>query len=162
SGSRWQAHATFTADDQGSVDVSRTAPTEGTYDGVAPMGLVWSAEPLASAVSPLPPVGAVMHPGFVDLEAKGLDGTGGRPTIERRVAGPGVSRHPIRSSGVVGTLFLPPGDEPNAAVMVLSGGGGGINEEGGAIMASRGYAALALGYFGLEGLPRGLVNIPLE
>jgi dienelactone hydrolase len=33
---------------------------------------------------------------------------------------------------------------------------------GGAILASRGYAALALGYFRVEGLPRGLVNIPLE
>jgi hypothetical protein len=47
-------------------------------------------------------------------------------------------------------------------VIVLSGGGGGIDEHRGAILASHGYAALSLGYFNVEGLPRGLVNIPLE
>src|SRR5215510_16135680 len=30
------------------------------------------------------------------------------------------------------------------------------------MLASHGYAALNLGYFRMEGLPRGLVNIPLE
>jgi fermentation-respiration switch protein FrsA (DUF1100 family) len=45
---------------------------------------------------------------------------------------------------------------------VLNGGGGGIDEYRGAILASHGYAALSLGYFGMDGLPRGLVNIPLE
>jgi len=47
-------------------------------------------------------------------------------------------------------------------MMLVSGGNGGIPEGRAAILASHGYAALALGYFGVEGLPRGLVNIPLE
>jgi len=46
--------------------------------------------------------------------------------------------------------------------MVVSGGGGGIDEFRGAILASHGYAALALGHFAVEGRPRSLVNIPLE
>jgi len=73
-----------------------------------------------------------------------------------------VTRHIVREAGIVGGLFLPPGDGPRPAVMVVSGGGGGIPELRAAILASHGYAALALGYFAVEGLPRGLVNIPLE
>ena len=108
------------------------------------------------------PTISIMRPWFVQLEATGVDGTRAEFTFERRVAGPGVTRHPIRSDGIVGTLFLPPGDGPHPAVVVLNGGGGGIDEYRGAILASYGYAALNLGYFGMEGLPRGLVNIPLE
>jgi dienelactone hydrolase len=109
-----------------------------------------------------PPDDFIMRPWLVHLEATSADGTRAEFTFERRVAGPGVTRHPVRTEGIVGTLFLPPGDGPHPAVIVLNGGGGGIDEYRGAILASHGYAALNLGYFAMEGLPRGLVNIPLE
>jgi acetyl esterase/lipase len=159
--SRWQAHATLTSDDKGSVEIARQAPVGGTYDGVSAMGLFWSAERLPGDLRPAP-VGSIMWPRLVHLEATARDGTRARMTLERRVAGPGVTRQAIRTDGIVGTLFLPPGAGPHPAVIVLSGGSGGIEEYRGAILASHGYAALALGYFNAEGLPRGLVNIPLE
>ena len=159
--SRWQARATFMSDDDGCVHVARQAPVSGTYDGVSAMGLIWSAERLPGE-SKTPPADFVMQPWFVKLEATSPDGTRAELTLDRRVAGPGVTRHPIRMEGIVGTLFLPPGDGPHPAVIVLGGGGGGIDEYRGAMLASHGYAALNLGYFAMEGLPRGLVNIPLE
>ena len=159
--SRWQAHATFMSDDDGCVYVARQAPVSGTYNGVSAMGLIWSAERLPGETR-TPPADFIMQPWFVQLKATSLDGANAELTLERRVAGPGVTRHPIRSEGIVGTLFLPPGDGPHPAVIVLNGGDGGIDEYRGAILASRGYAALNLGYFAMEGLPRGLVNIPLE
>jgi dienelactone hydrolase len=158
---RWRATATFMSDDDGCVHVARQAPVSETYDGVSAMGLIWSAERLPGEAK-TPPVDSMMQPWFVQLEATSLDGTRADLTLERRVAGPGVTRHAIRSDGIVGTLFLPPGDDPHPAVIVLNGGGGGIDEYRGAILASHGYAALNLGYFAMEGLPRGLVNIPLE
>jgi len=159
--SRWQARATFMSDDDGCVYVTRQAPVSGTYDGVSAMGLIWSAERLPGEAK-TPPADFIMQPWFVQLEATSLDGTRAELTLERRVAGAGVTRYPIRTEGIVGTLFLPPGDGPHPAVMVAGGGGGGIDEYRGAILASHGYAALNLGYFAMEGLPRGLVNIPLE
>ena len=159
--SRWQARATYMSDDDGCVYVARQAPMFGTYDGVSAMGLIWSAERLPGEARK-PPADFIMQPWFVQLEATSLDGTRAELTFERRVAGPGVTRHPIRTEGIVGTLFLPPGDGPHPAVIVVTGGGGGIDEYRGAILASHGYAALNLGYFAMEGLPRGLVNIPLE
>jgi len=159
--SRWQARATFMSDDDGCVYVARQAPVSGAYDGVSAMGLIWSAERLPGDAK-APPADFIMLPWFVQFEATSPDGTRAEFTFERRVAGPGVTRHPIRTEGIVGTLFLPPGAGPHPAVIVLNGGDGGIDEYRGAILASHGYAALNLGYFAMEGLPRGLVNIPLE
>ena len=159
--SRWQGRATYMSDDNGCVYVARQAPVSGTYDGVSAMGLIWSAKRLPGETKP-PPADFIMQPWFVQLEATSPGGMRAELTLERRVAGPGVTRHAIRSDGIVGTLFLPPGDGPHPAVIVLNGGDGGIDEYRGAILASRGYAALNLGYFAMEGLPRGLVNIPLE
>ncbi len=161
SGSRWRAHATFLSDNDGCVYVARQAPVSGTYDGVSAMGLIWSAERLPGEVQ-TPPADFIMQPWFAELEATSPDGVRAELTLERRVAGPGVMRHPIRTEGIIGTLFLPPGKGPHPAVIVLTGGGGGIDEYRGAVLASHGHAALNLGYFAMEGLPRGLVNIPLE
>ena len=159
--SRWQGRATFMSDDDGCVYVARQAPISGTYDGVSAMGLIWSAE-LLPGQSKMPPPGTIMQPKLIKLEATSPDGIRAELTLSRHVAGPGVTRHPIRTEGIVGTLFLPPNSGPHPAVIVLNGGDGGIDEYRGAILASHGYAALNLGYFGMDGLPRGLVNIPLE
>jgi dienelactone hydrolase len=80
----------------------------------------------------------------------------------RGLATPGVTRRVIRDDGIVGTLFLPPGEGRRRAVIVLGGSSGGVWEARAALLASHGYAALALGYFRMPELPQGLVNIPLE
>ncbi len=71
-------------------------------------------------------------------------------------------RQPVRGGGLVGTLFLPFNSAPRAAVLALGGAGGGLSEGAAETFASEGFAALALAYFGLDGLPRELVEIPLE
>src|SRR5215470_1037193 len=161
SGSRWQAEATFVSDENGRVDVAQQAPVSGSYDGVAPMGLFWSMARLPGEALPIP-VDTMMRPFRVRLEAKSAAGVTAAAEFERRVAMPGVTRQPIRTAGLVGTLFLPPGDGRFPTVIVVSGGGGAIEEFRAAVLASHGYAGLALAYFAQPGLPRGLVNIPLE
>lgn len=47
-------------------------------------------------------------------------------------------------------------------IIVLSGSNGGLSENRAQLLASHGFAVLALGYFGVEGLPDLLENIPLE
>ena len=71
-------------------------------------------------------------------------------------------RQPVREGGLVGTLFLPAASDPRAAMLALGGAGGGLSEGGAETFASEGFAALALAYFGIEKLPRELVEIPLE
>jgi hypothetical protein len=84
------------------------------------------------------PPEAIMMPLPIHLEAEGADGWRAEAAIDRRIAGPGVTRHVIRSDALVGTLFLPAGPGPHPAVLVVSGGGRGISEFRGAILASRG------------------------
>lgn len=70
----------------------------------------------------------------------------------------------IREGGLVASLWLPEAAEPAPGILLLGGSGGGIGwqDHVGERLASQGFAALALGYFGLEGLPDELERIPLE
>jgi len=63
---------------------------------------------------------------------------------------------------VVGALYLPAGPGPHPAVMTVSGSSGGISREEAALLASRGFACLALAYFNYPGRPPELVDQPLE
>jgi hypothetical protein len=112
---RWQSRATFISDNDGQVDVAHQAPVSGTYEGIAPMGLFWSMDRLPSDAGPAPP-GAIMLPVPIRLEAEATDGRRAEITIVRGIAGPGVTRQVIRTDGLVGTLFLPPGAGPHRAV----------------------------------------------
>jgi dienelactone hydrolase len=77
-----------------------------------------------------------------------------------------VTETHVRTDGLVGELFLPPGGGRKLpAVIVLGGSEGGLGAGGAVIarlIADRGYAALQLGYFGGPGLPPKLERIPLE
>ena len=158
----WHATARFQADPQGLVDLRRDAPLQGSYAGVSAMGLIWSQSPEAPGAS---------REVFADRPAAALtttvellrqDGSGLRTALVQRLQTEGVTRRELREEGLVGTLFLPLGAGPHPVVMVLNGSGGGINEPRAALYASRGYAALALGYFKAPGLSDYISNTPLE
>jgi dienelactone hydrolase len=71
-------------------------------------------------------------------------------------------RTEVRHGGLVATLFQPPGPGLHPAVVVLGGSDGGLWELPAALLASHGFSALALAYFGLDPLPPELVEIPLK
>lgn len=73
-----------------------------------------------------------------------------------------VHRRPVERKDLAGTLFHPAESGPRPAVLVLGGSDGGLMEGSAQRLASEGYAALALAYFGAEGLPHELVEVPLE
>lgn len=70
----------------------------------------------------------------------------------------------VRHEGLVATYLRPKGDRVIPAVLVVGGSEGGLKsaESLAYRFAERGYASLAVAYFGAEGLPQSLVNIPLE
>lgn len=71
----------------------------------------------------------------------------------------------VRDDGLVATWFAPaPTSEPGPALLVLGGSEGGkeMSTRMAAALHARGYATLALAYFGDEGLPEQLLEIPLE
>ncbi|ALS60637.1 acyl-CoA thioesterase/bile acid-CoA:amino acid N-acyltransferase family protein [Pandoraea norimbergensis] len=186
----WHAEATFEADAEGCVDVARDAPVAGSYQGVSAMGLIWSQVPedgKSRDVFPQPVSAPLVTTVVAQADAVVADGTSAHASaadagtdvsaagaaaasasvsasvsFTQRLAAEGVTRREVREDGLVGTLYLPPGDGPHPAVMILNGSGGGINEPRAALYASHGYAAFALGYFKTPGLSDYISNTPLE
>ena len=70
----------------------------------------------------------------------------------------------VRENGLVANFHRPSTSGTRPGIIILGGAGGGLNSPSavGSLLAERGYAALALAYFGLEHLPDQLQEIPLE
>jgi dienelactone hydrolase len=158
----WRAHATFVADSTGQVDVAAQAPVNGTYSDADAMGLVWSMQLAADEPNQAPFFRSLPTPLPIEFVAEVDDAPAAHATAERLYAADGVERIEVRDEGLVGTLFVPPGDGPHPVVINLSGSGGGLSESGAALYASHGYAGFALAYFNYSDLPADLIEIPLE
>jgi dienelactone hydrolase len=152
-----RSDAVFETGDDGSVDLSTAAPTGGTYEGVDPMGLIWS---MRVAGEPDPAAGfnaAALPPASVTFSASGV-----ARTVDRLRVPDGIERVVASGDGLVGTLFHPAGGGPHPGIILLGGAEGGLHELDAALLAGYGFAVLALAYFGAPGVPPELVNIPLE
>lgn len=73
-----------------------------------------------------------------------------------------VTTQRVDAHGLVGVLCAPRAPGPAPGVLLLGGSEGGLHERDARALASEGFTALALAYFGASGLPQGLVDIPLE
>ena len=161
----WRSAGVFRADGHGEVDLQRDAPIRGSYADVSAMGLIWSQAPEQVGASRdvfADEPAAALSTG-ITVQRHGSLPLHGR--LVQRLAGAGVTRRELREDGLVGTLFLPPDradGRAHPAILVLNGSGGGINEPRAALYASRGYAALALGYFKAPGRPDYISATPLE
>jgi dienelactone hydrolase len=157
-GENWSSSAVFRADAQGQVDVATQKPLAGSYAEADGMGLFWSLLPERD-IDPFIVQG--LEPLQITFLAEVEGEIIAQETVERRMVAPEVTRTEVREDGLVATLFEPPGG-PHAGLIVCGGSDGGLRENYAALLASHGYCTLALAYFGVESLPRALVNIPLE
>lgn len=157
----WESKATFVVDKDGVVDPAVQAPVTGSYEGVDPAGLFWSMKPV-SELKPGGAFGKSLTPQKMTAHLEIREIRLAMKSFERLKVAPGVVRREIREDGIVGTLFLPEGEGERPGIIVLGGSEGGTYEPSAAMYASRGFVTLALAYFGIEDLPRELVNIPVE
>jgi dienelactone hydrolase len=160
-GGRWRSEARFAAGPEGALDLGRVAPLSGSYDRADPLGLLWSMGPPKGEKDPR---FRMPWDGFdVELEAV-ADGERASATVRRRFAAAGVERVDIEDRDLAAALFLPPAPGPRPGVAMFHGSGGGIAglAPSGALLASHGFAALVVGYFGVPGRPQTLCEVPLE
>ena len=165
-GNRWRSEATFAADADGRVDTVTAKPTKGTYASSDGSGLLWSmayATPDGTPDLFIPSP----FPSAVAIEASVGTATLTR-TIVRRGAANGVHQIELRDDTLVARLFLPDSATIPAsglpAVALFHGSEGGLDSQSSnaALLASHGYAAMVVAYFGAQGLPEQLVEIPVE
>lgn len=164
-GQRWESYAVFETDARGTVEVAARAPLSGTYAGVDPMGLVWSALPASGVEGAQAYRQATLAPRRLTFVAEVAVAAVATADLERLSVAPEVIRSQANEQGLYGTLFRPAGPGPHPAVLVLGGSEGGLGVvvlRTAALLASHGYAALVLAYFGGGTLPLRLENVPLE
>ncbi|XP_065130843.1 peroxisomal succinyl-coenzyme A thioesterase-like isoform X4 [Paramisgurnus dabryanus] len=151
----WEAFGHYISDEHGTVTVSKDESLGGTYEGTEPMGLLWSMRPVPGSRSGLRlRKKDVLSPMVVHISlysghiSEGFSKQTALATsvTERWFIAPGVQRVDVREKGVRGTLFFPPGPGPYPGVMDLWGGGGGLVEYRSALLASHGFASMALEY----------------
>jgi dienelactone hydrolase len=155
----YSSWAEFEAGANQIVDPSKQSPLAGTYQGVDPFGLWWSMVSVPERLFPrnLRPV-----PTFISAEIAGKRVA--QTELTRLRIAPEVRVESVRSGALIATLFFPDALARAPGVMVLGGSEGGLSlaEEHAALLASHGFAALAVSYFAVAGLPPRLVQIPLE
>jgi hypothetical protein len=150
-GADWRSEATYRSDAGGVVDLAATGD---------PMALWWDMTPVAGTVGQSDDATAAALPSALDVLVGGA--TVASVGFARAFAAPGVRRIDLTEDGLAGALFLPPDEGPHPAVVTLAGSGGGILASEAALLASRGFAALALAYFNFPGRPAQLAGQPLE
>jgi dienelactone hydrolase len=157
-GVEWYSTMTFAADATGTVDLSEQAPDSGAYDGVAPMGWLWSMRSDADV-----PFATLTAPEVtVDLAANAA-GKRAERSITRVLYDDGLTVHRVEREGLVGTLYVPSSDGPHPGVLSLHGSGGPSSGRFPRLLASHGFATFAVEYFGdAEPLPDRLARIPLS
>jgi dienelactone hydrolase len=152
----WSSEALFKADRAGMVLLHRDAPLSGSYETIDPMGLFWSMRHPTFAGACRTPNPKIEFQLWVDGNLKKS------LPIERHSLRGDINRTEIREKGLVGTLFTPPASRASSAIIVLGGSSGGLAEGRAAMLANRGFSALALAYFAYPGLSEQLEEIPLE
>jgi dienelactone hydrolase len=156
-----RSEARFTADSTGTVDPARHPSIGGSYTGVEPHGLWWSI-----GLSHTDLATETLEPWTVSLTATGAAGATWESSgsLVRRKAALSVRQLEVTSGRLRGIAFIPDGPGPFPSVLLFSGSGGGLAtvQCQASLLASRGFATLALAYFNYADLPAELVEIPLE
>ncbi|XP_063816382.1 acyl-coenzyme A amino acid N-acyltransferase 2-like isoform X2 [Pseudophryne corroboree] len=167
-GQIFSSRAFYRSDMEGKVNLESSPAIGGDFEGVYPMGLFWSLKPSIPFFR-LIKRDVMGSPWYIHLELypyqviSPLHEETPRVSkiIERWYVSPGVQRLHIRKGRVRGALFLPPGEGPFLGVVDMFGGIGGLTEFRSSLLASRGFAALALAYFAYEDLPKSLIHADL-
>lgn len=157
------SRATFVADEDGRVDLTTTAPTEGSWTTADAMGPFWSMTGGRVGGD----AGILTDDHAVRIEV-GADGEALAETVvERTGYGADVEVRDVSDDGMVAAYATPDGLSADAslpAVLVFSGSEGGLdNARATAVwLADLGYPALAISYFKSPGQPTELAEVPVE
>lgn len=163
----WTSRSTFRSNEKGVIDLPSSRTCFGPHQSTSPMRLFFDARPAKPKTCHLPyklteiPLHDQFH---VSIAIKKHDHLLAEAMFTRHYQLPSVICREIYGSYFQGRIFYQPHNTKVPGIIVVSGSEGRIEKAQNIaqLLASRGFAALAIAYFGLEGLPRYLNRIPLE
>lgn len=160
-GKAFESKATFKMSEDGTVALSKENPIKGSYNGIDSFGLFWYMEDVQSKNGDFF-VKENADPVSVDLSLEISGEILDTVQITRHFSREDIKKEVINSDEFTGVLYYPVEEGTYPGVLLLGGSDGGYLEPAAALLASYGYAVLALAYFGVENVPENLENIPLE
>ncbi|MEO1527659.1 MAG: acyl-CoA thioester hydrolase/BAAT C-terminal domain-containing protein [Planctomycetota bacterium] len=161
------------SDDAGNVDLSKQAPllnTESSYDGVEPLGLLWSMTPVEEEARE-----TLNCTDSIRFTASRPD-DGELATFQMRIQTrrDDVEETPLGDPGLEGAfVMMRPSDTPRPVIITLGGSEGGDSSarRTAPVLASHGFAVVGVPYYSpaygsaeprFKTLPRSFSNIPLD
>jgi dienelactone hydrolase len=172
----WVSEVVLRAGSDGTLDLARAVPVSGSYAEADAMGHIWSMVPAAvlggteerrrdylrETRKSWFAVDDVTLPTAVTLTLSRQGAAPVTTSYQRLHVAPDVRIEPVHHGRLRGLLFSPAGERSPPGMLVLAGSGGGVDSQTAALLASHGYAALALAYFRYDDLPARHHRIPLE
>lgn len=171
-GESWTSTATFAADARGNIDFATAHSLAGTFAGVDPHGLFWSAKPVEAETRLVDILAGRIKSGLapqvevlstLEFQLRATETSAGEvqsDAILRRRLPRGVRQSPLPAQ-LCGFLFEP--EHPNGAgVVVLGGSEGGVFPGRAALLAASGFTTIALAYFDYPGRSQAARNLPLS
>eukprot|EP00057_Strongylocentrotus_purpuratus_P033192 XP_790533.2 PREDICTED: acyl-coenzyme A amino acid N-acyltransferase 1 isoform X1 [Strongylocentrotus purpuratus] len=151
---RFESHAHYLADDKGTVEVERAPSLGGSYQGIEPMGLLWSLEPAPEIAHKRPRlVKRNIQKPFIytfqlvdDVENIVMHST----SVERWYLASYVERHLVQHGIADGYLYIPKkkgSSDPMPVLLDIRGGVPFLVEDRPSLMASHGFAVFSIDYF---------------
>lgn len=177
----WASEATFSANENGAIDVAHTPSEDGTYTGVDAMGLFWSMRPQVDGqIVSTEAFLAMRRQSASKFMQLGRPALSGRQTNDIKIAvhleAQCVAEHvytqayvnddiEMRSlldeTGLAARIYIP-NSHPKGGIITLTGSNGGYEEAHARLLASHGYLTMSLALFAAEGVPEHMVALPLE
>jgi dienelactone hydrolase len=157
-GDVYGSSAVFVAGSDGTVSTKRQAPLAGgSYGGVDVDGPFWSMTARDPANTKVASADVTVH---AHVDGRDI----AQATLARPFVGAGVQKRDVTEQGLVGAFYTPATPGPHPAIIAFGGSEGGLDtgDRYARFLASLGYAALGLAYFGAPGLPATLDHVPLE
>lgn len=163
----WESYGVFTADDSGTLSLGNVAPSDGTYQTCDAMGLFYSMKikKLCRAEPPKELSEVSENRNFHILFTVEVDGKVlASEKHVRQFCDETVKSETVLQKGLIARYFTPGIVKKRPAVIVVSGSEGRIEKAQAIaeVLAKRGYSALAVCYFGMDGTLPNLNRIPLE
>ncbi|XP_039268774.2 bile acid-CoA:amino acid N-acyltransferase-like [Styela clava] len=171
----FESISNYIADSSGRICLQSDKSCGGTYEGVWPMGPLSSMVPSSTnerkyerflIKDPMQPF--TVHLQVYDTFISEVDSVPQmkhklltQHDITRTYAAPGVSEIEIWEGRIRGTLYIPCGSGKFPGVISMSGGYPGAMKHKAALLASRGFVALALKFFGADDLPGNFQQLDL-
>ncbi len=163
----WESYAVFTADNNGQIQLKNATPIEGTYKSCDAMGLFYSMKIKKLYRSEPPKLLSEVKEKrcFHILFTVESDGTIlASETHVRRFCDENIKSETIVQKDLTARYFTSAIAKKRPAIIVVSGSEGRIEKAQAIaeVLAQRGFSALAVCYFGMEGTSPNLNRIPLE